>query len=280
VAEGDTVSPFYDPMLGKLIAWGENREQARQRLLAMLAEMVVGGVRTNLAFLRRVLAHPAFANAELDTGFIPRHQAQLLPPPSELSECFWPLAAQAFVLSEPPRLRDDDPRSPWAARNGWRAGAEAQGRISLRCADQQRDLSLITQPDTHVRLEGEQLLVTQQGLRSRHLAIRRGETLYLQWGDELQTLQRLDPIADAEAAHTHHGGLSAPMNGSIVRVLVEAGQSVAAGTALVVLEAMKMEHSIRAPQDGVVKALYCSEGDMVSEGAVLVDLEEAQTGDE
>ncbi|MGV8671516.1 3-methylcrotonyl-CoA carboxylase, partial [Pseudomonas aeruginosa] len=68
------VSPFYDPMLGKLITWGENREEARLRPLAMLDETLVGGVRTNLAFLRRVLAHPAFAAAELHTGFIPRHQ--------------------------------------------------------------------------------------------------------------------------------------------------------------------------------------------------------------
>src|SRR5690606_41048060 len=114
VAEGDTVSPFYDPMLGKLIAWGENREEARLRLLAMLDETLVGGVKTNLAFLRRVLAHPAFAAAELDTGFIPRHEAQLLPPPSELPEAFWQLAADAFIQSEPERRRGDDGHSPWA----------------------------------------------------------------------------------------------------------------------------------------------------------------------
>lgn len=71
VSEGDVVSPFYDPMLGKLIAWGENREQARLRLLAMLDEFAIGGLKTNIAFLRRILAHPAFAAAELDTGFIP-----------------------------------------------------------------------------------------------------------------------------------------------------------------------------------------------------------------
>src|SRR5690606_34044923 len=81
VAEGDVVSPFYDPMLGKLIAWGENREQARLRLLAMLDEFAIGGLRCNLAFLRRIIAHPAFAAAELDTDFIPRYQADLLPAP-------------------------------------------------------------------------------------------------------------------------------------------------------------------------------------------------------
>ena len=127
VAQGDVVSPFYDPMLGKVIAWGENREEARLRLLAMLDETLVGGVKTNLAFLRRVLAHPAFAAAELDTGFIPRHEAQLLPPPSELPEAFWQLAADAFIQSEAAHRRADDAHSPWPRAA---AGAAAARRRS------------------------------------------------------------------------------------------------------------------------------------------------------
>lgn len=275
VAEGDTVSPFYDPMLGKLIAWGENREEARQRLLAMLAETAVGGVKTNLAFLRRVLAHPAFAAAELDTGFIPRHQAGLLPAPGELPEAFWQLAASAFVQSEAGRVRDDDPHSPWQSQSGWRSGLPSETDLALRCGDTQRVVRLRAGSAPQARLVGEQLLVEQDGLRRQHRAIRRGDSLYLQWGSELCCVQRIDPIAEAEAGHAQHGGLTAPMNGSIVRVLVETGQHVEAGAALVVLEAMKMEHSIRAPQAGVVKGLYCSEGEMVSEGAALVELEEA-----
>jgi 3-methylcrotonyl-CoA carboxylase alpha subunit len=99
--------------------------------------------------------------------------------------------------------------------------------------------------------------------------------LYLEWQGKLHEVRRIDPIAEAEASHAQHGGLTAPMNGSIVRVLVEPGQAVEAGAALVVLEAMKMEHSIRAPHAGTVKALYCVEGELVSEGAALVELEEA-----
>ena len=105
--------------------------------------------------------------------------------------------------------------------------------------------------------------------------IRKGETLYLEWNGELQAVTALDPIAEVEASHQHHGGLTAPMNGSIVRVLVEPGQSVEAGATLVVLEAMKMEHSIRAQQAGVVKGLFCAEGEMVNEGTVLLEMEEA-----
>ena len=267
VAEGDSVSPFYDPMLAKLIVWGENREEARLRLLAMLDELAVGGLKTNRAFLKRLLAHPSFAAAELDTGFIARHAETLLPAPGELPERFWALAATAFLQSEPQQRRADDPCSPWSARSGWRAGLPAQGSLKLCCNGQCR----LVQPGEQARLQGNRLLVESGAPLT---AIRQGDTLYLEWNGELQAVTRFDPIAEAEAAHAQQGGLSAPMNGSVVRVLVAAGQNVEAGATLVVMEAMKMEHSIRAPQAGVVKALYCAEGDMVSEGAALVELEE------
>ena len=275
VSEGDEVSPFYDPMLGKLIAWGENREEARLRLLAMLKETCVGGVKTNLAFLSRVLAHPAFANAELDTGFIPRHEAQLLPPATDLPTEFWQLAAEAFVQSEAPQQRHDDFHSPWSRNNGLRLGLPAETDLHLSCQNERQVIRLRHAATSTVQLQGETLSVESDGVRQQHLAIRRGDSLYLHYAGELRSIHRVDPIAEVEASHQQHGGLTAPMNGSIVRVLVDAGQQVEAGTALVVLEAMKMEHSIRATHAGTVKALYCSEGEMVSEGTVLVELEEA-----
>ncbi|TBU86697.1 acetyl/propionyl/methylcrotonyl-CoA carboxylase subunit alpha [Phytopseudomonas dryadis] len=255
VQQGDQVSPFYDPMLAKVIAWGENREEARQRLLSMLGETVVGGFKTNLAFLQRILAHPAFAEAELDTGFIERHRAQLLPAPGALPQAFWQQAAAAFLATDAERQRADDPHSPWAARNAWRSGLPAQIPMTLVCGDVRRE-------------------VVFDGMAANEARVwRQGTTLYLRWEDEWQAVHRFDPIAAAEAGNAQQGGLSAPMNGSIVRVLVEVGQRVEAGTALVVLEAMKMEHSIRAPGAGTVKALHCSEGELIGEGAVLVELE-------
>ncbi|WP_439862241.1 acetyl/propionyl/methylcrotonyl-CoA carboxylase subunit alpha [Pseudomonas sp. MBLB4136] len=274
VAEGDEVSPFYDPMLGKLIAWGDNREEARLRLLAMLDQTAIGGVRTNLAFLRRVLAHPAFADAELDTGFIPRHQQQLLPEAGALPAEFWQLAAEAFSQSEPVRRKHEDYHSPWSATSGWRAGLPAETDLHLACGGERQVVRLRHSAPSAAQLRGEQLVVERDGQRRSHLAIRRGDTLYLEFHGELRTVSRVDPIAEVEASHSQHGGLTAPMNGSIVRVLVEAGQVVEAGAALVVLEAMKMEHSIRAPHAGTVKALYCGEGQMVAEGTLLVELEE------
>ncbi|NVZ73462.1 ATP-grasp domain-containing protein, partial [Pseudomonas gingeri] len=274
VAEGDSVSPFYDPMLGKLIAWGETREQARLRLLAMLDEFAVGGLKTNLGFLRRIIGHPAFAAAELDTGFIPRYQEQLLPAAGELCDEFWQVAARAWSCGLAATPRADDPGSPWASGNGFRGGLPAETTLHLSCRGEDRALTLASGQDMGVEWHGESLSIERQGIRRRYRAIRQGDNLYLQWQGELLAISAFDPIAAVEASHGHQGGLTAPMNGNIVRVLVQVGQSVEAGTQLVVLEAMKMEHSIRAPQAGVVKALYCQEGEMVSEGSALVELQE------
>lgn len=273
VSEGDEVSPFYDPMLGKLIAWGVDREQARLRLLAMLDEFAIGGVKTNIAFLRRILAHPGFAVAELDTGFIPRHQQVLLPAPEPLPALFWEAAAQAWLQSTPALQREDDPVSPWATRNGLRLGLPARSSVYLHSDGQAQAVAVEGNAPSAWQLAGEQLCHDHDGLRRRYLAVRRDDVLYLHWQGELRTLRQHDPIAAAEAGPGHHGGLAAPMNGSIVRVLVKPGQAVAAGTTLVVLEAMKMEHSIRAVEDGTVKALFCQEGELVSEGRVLVEME-------
>ncbi len=271
VEEGDEISPFYDPMLGKLIAWGEDREQARLRLLSMLDEFAIGGLKTNINFLRRIIAHPAFAAAELDTGFIPRYQEQLLPVAGTLSEAFWEAAAQAVAQSLPQLARLDDPASPWSLNSGLRAGLPPEVTLHLSCDGQDRALTLSAAG--HGKLVDEQLIVEHDGVRRTLRAIRQGDALYLQWEGELRRITMHDPISAVEASHSHQGGLTAPMNGSIVRVLVEAGQSVEAGAQLVVLEAMKMEHSIRAPHAGVIKALYCQEGEMVGEGSALVELE-------
>ncbi|MCY1544684.1 oxaloacetate decarboxylase alpha subunit [compost metagenome] len=221
-----------------------------------------------------MLAHPAFASAKLDTGFIPRYQTQLQPEASALPAEFWQLAGEAFAQGEPARHKHEDFHSPWTGNSGWRAGLPAEIDLHLACNGERQVIRLRHSAPATTQLCGERLLVELDGVRRQHLAIRRGETLYLEYQGELHAITRVDPIAEVEASHSHHGGLSAPMNGSIVRVLVQAGQTVEAGTALVVLEAMKMEHSIRAPHAGVVKALYCGEGEMVGEGSVLVELEE------
>lgn len=279
VAEGDDVSPFYDPMLGKLIAWGETREEARLRLLAMLDEFAIGGLRTNLAFLRRIVAHPAFADAELDTGFIPRYQEDLLPASEGLTEAFWQLAARAYLGTAPAAIRSDEAHSPWSTRNGLRLGGPGEMTLQLACGAQRQSIVLREDSQHRVRVNGERLLIEPDGVRHQTIAIRRADTLYLGWQGDVHAVRAVDPIAEVDSSHGHQGGLTAPMNGSIVRVLVNVGEQVQIGTPLVVLEAMKMEHSIRANTAGAVAALYCTEGEMVKEGTVLVELTAAADGE-
>lgn len=260
VREGDVISPFYDPMLGKLIAWGSNREQARQRLIDLLRGTMVGGVRSNRAFLQRLLQHPAFIAAELDTDFIPRHAEELLPAVEPLPDSFWKQAARHFIASEPAQQRADDPDSPWQRTDGLRLGLPSSIRLHLHCRGEQRRLYLPgTEPTDDLSA-----------------AIRRGDALYLDWQGELLAISQVDPIAAAQSHVQPQGALTAPMNGSIVRILVEPGQQVEVGALLVVLEAMKMEHGIRASQAGTVQRLLYTAGDMVSEGSLLLELEPAQ----
>ncbi|AKX50485.1 acetyl/propionyl/methylcrotonyl-CoA carboxylase subunit alpha [Thiopseudomonas alkaliphila] len=273
IEEGDSISPFYDPMIGKLIAWGENREEARQRLLSMLAETRISGVRTNLAFLSRILAHPAFAAAELDTDFIPRHEQDLFVTPSELPNEFWQLAGKAWALTQADRVRHDDPTSPWATASGWRSAQPQRYVLNLQTGEQQQKVVVTDAELANASITGDQLVLEQAGIRQRFPALRVNHTLYLEWRGELHAITEVDFIAQAAAGSQQQGGLTAPMNGSIVRVLVEPGQAVEEGATLVVLEAMKMEHSIRAPHAGTVQNIFCAEGDMVTDGMVLVELD-------
>jgi 3-methylcrotonyl-CoA carboxylase alpha subunit len=252
IAEGDAVPTCYDPLLGKLIAWGEDREQARLRLSSLLEGFAIGGLKTNLAFLRRILAHPAFADARLDTSFIPSHAAQLLPAPMPLHDTFWPIAAQAWLDHQPAAGPD-----PWSARDGLRLGMAAQACLTLSCQGEARALNW--SPGAHA---------------PPHRAERRGDTLYLHWAGEWRAITQVDPLA-ARTRPAPAGGLLAPMNGCVVRVAVEPGQAVAAGTLLIALEAMKMEHSLRAPWDGRVKRLCARVGQQVTEGSLLVEMDEA-----
>ena len=263
VREGDVISPFYDPMIAKLIAWGENREEARLRLLAMLAETAVGGIKSNLALLQRILATPAFAASRIDTGFIERHADALLPAPPALTEAFWHSAARAFLRSAPLVACEQDPHSPWSAATGWRQLMPAQATLDLRCGAQSRLCTVA-------------LSNACAGPDEARLIGRCGDVVYLQWQGDPYEVALVDSLAAGSGVHASDDSLAAPMNGSIVRLLVSPGQQVALGDGLVVLEAMKMEHTVRANRAGVVQALCCEEGEMVSEGRVLIELQEAE----
>ncbi|HEY1438337.1 MAG TPA: acetyl/propionyl/methylcrotonyl-CoA carboxylase subunit alpha [Casimicrobiaceae bacterium] len=300
VRSGDEISQFYDPMIAKLVVWGEDRASALRRLSRSLASYQVVGVTTNIAFLQRVVAHPAFANARLDTGLIARHQAELLAPPAAPSSQVLAVAAIGEFL----RLEDEaaeraqasqDRFSPWHALDPW----------WLNSAGHVISLTYLALGVTHVvrlrtlggdflvsvagptgaaevdlaasatRSGGDGLAITLDGVRLGASVVPLGDQRYVFVDGQLHRLTLVDPLAHA-ADDEHRGGhLTAPMSGTIVAVLVKAGDAVTKGAPLLILEAMKMEHTVIAPATGTVSAVHYRQGDQVSEGVDLIDVDAA-----
>jgi len=295
VRAGDTVSIHYDPMIAKIIVSGRDRLEAVGRLEAALGATEVVGLATNRAFLKAIAGHPAFATAELDTGFIARHAADLLPALPAVSDTTLALASLAILKEEARQSAEAvdaaDPFSPWGRAPGWRlnrdahvdltfadpaaGGAQLSVRAHFRPAGFILDL-----PGGPVAVEGDAapdgaLSARLDGVALSARVIHTGNlfTVFARGGE--QQVEFIDPRLASLAATGTAGRLVAPMPGTIIRIAVEPGQQVAKGAALVVVEAMKMEHTVTAPRDGTVKALKFAVGDLVDEGAELLVLEEA-----
>ena len=298
--EGDDVSPFYDPLLAKVIAWGEDRARARAALLRALDQCEVTGVTTNVAFLERVVAHHAFASGRLDTGLIDTHRDALLAPASAAPDRAWIAAAlseyQAIeCAARASSVGAADPYSPWHAADAWWNGT-ATHRIAITLADAsgQRTVSVKPNDDGSVTLggdveartvradtrDGRLFVAAQRGgapdVEASFAAsvVRDGNVLHVFSPAARARLSRVDPLAHADDEAGHPGHLAAPMSGTVVAVMVKPGDSVEKGAPLVVLEAMKMEHTIAAPAAGVVVAVNYGVGDRVAEGADRVDVED------
>ena len=299
--EGDDVSPFYDPLLAKVIAWGEDRARARAALLNALDQCEVTGVTTNVAFLERVVAHHAFASGRrLDTGLIDTHRDALLAPASAAPDRAWIAAALSEYQAIECAARASsagaaDPYSPWHAADAWWNGT-ATHRIAITLADAsgQRTVTVKPNDDGSVTLggdveartvradtrDGRLFVAAQRGgapdVEASFAAsvVRDGNVLHVFSPAARARLSRVDPLAHADDEAGHPGHLAAPMSGTVVAVMVKPGDSVERGAPLVVLEAMKMEHTIAAPTAGVVVAVNYGVGDRVAEGADLVDVED------
>ncbi len=292
VRAGDQVSPFYDPMLAKLIVWGEDRATACARLLAALARCEVVGVATNIAFLERVVAHEAFAKAELDTGLIDKHRDALFPLPSATPE----RALLAAAVAEYAGIAFDavraaqasgDPYSPWHARDTWWLNTVTHAiPLTFVDGDMRNELQVRARGECLLAIElatrtvevayaehDGRLLITADGARFETMVVADGDDRFVFAPDSRRRLLLVDPLAHATDDEAHGGHLTAPMSGAIVAVMVKAGDRVVRGAALIVLEAMKMEHTIVAPSDGVVTAVNFVVGDRVAEGADLVDVD-------
>jgi 3-methylcrotonyl-CoA carboxylase alpha subunit len=284
VRQGDTIPIHYDPMVAKLIAHGPDRETARLRLLRGLEATAVAGVRTNLALLRAVLAHPAFAAADLDTGFIARHAEALLPqavaaPPAAL-------AAAALRLLRDAAARDAaDPHSPWSLANAWRLNGE--GWQDLVLGDGEAKVTLRAHLGTTLRLDlpsgpaaiageawtGDAVAFSLDSRALRATVLREGEALSVILDGATHELRHLDPRAPSGQGESAGGRVLAPMPGRVLQVAVQPGDSVTRGTVLLVLEAMKVQMRITAPADGTVASVGARVGELVEDGAELVVLD-------
>ena len=291
VRAGDRVSPFYDPMIAKIVVWGPDRAAALRRLRTALADTEVVGPATNLDFLTRAVHHEAFAAGGVATAFVADHAADLLaaaPPPDDevlAVAALWLLCRQrqhAAALA----AASADPHSPWHRIDGWRLNDVGHQTLRLRVAGDVVEIDART-IDTgwRLRLNGRELLgradrsadggleVELDGVRWRAGVAAFGDQLHLFTPHGCYEVQRVDPLAIAAAEDEAGDVLTAPMPGRIVRQLIAAGDRVGRGAPLLVLEAMKMEHTIVAPGDGRIAALHYAEGDQVEEGAVLLDFE-------
>jgi 3-methylcrotonyl-CoA carboxylase alpha subunit len=283
VREGDPISPYYDPMIAKLIVWGKDRAQALARLDTALAQTHIVGLHTNVAFLRRVVQSRSFARADLDTALIERERAVLFDAPP-LSIELAAAGVVAHVLAAERALETPD---PWSRRDGWRLHGAALRRFDIEAAATHHIARLErSHAGTMLLGLGEQRWplqlasrgagvhdVTLGGVRHVLTVYATGERLSIFAPDGTAVVRQIDPIAHAaDAAGAEGGRLTAPMPGKVIAFLAAAGDSVKLGQPLAVMEAMKMEHTITAPRDGTVAELLYAVGDQVSEGGELLRL--------
>ena len=296
VRGGDEISPYYDPMIAKLVCHGEDRATALRRLGEALAGYEIVGVATNVAFLRRVIAHEAFATAQLDTGLIARHHAELFPPPSPPSVHTLLAAAVAETLAlvaraEAAARASEDPHSPWNAVDPWWpnsskhalsfvfADGDTRHAVAVRRAGKGwravvGDGAAAQEIPVTVAARDGRLVIVADTAEFAATVVRDGEERHVFCDGVHARLRLVDPLAHAGLEEAHGGHLRAPMAGTVVAVAVRAGDRVAKGAPLMILEAMKMEHTITAPAPGIVTAVNFGVGDRVKEGADLVDIDD------
>ena len=288
VREGDAISPFYDSMIAKLIVHGADRAQALARLDAALAQTHIVGLATNVQFLRHVVHSDAFATAKLDTALIERERAALFGQDPVGRE----LAIAAAVAHQIEQEKATQTTDPFSQRDGWsmygrtqryfqfsHAGADVAATLAYAQGDAPAELrvgavgdaTVGTSQQLHWRTLPDGVLDLQLGAqRTTAQVYAQGEAVTVFTPAGSAQLTEVDLLAHAGDSGAEGGRLTAPMPGKVVSFAVQAGQSVTKGQPLAVMEAMKMEHTIAAPADGVVDELLYAPGDQVAEGAELI----------
>ncbi len=290
VEEGDEISPHYDPMIAKLIVWDSSRERALARMLQALADYRVVGVANNIEFLSRLTACPAFAGADLDTGLIERERMFLFEQQEPVPEDVWRVAALAQLLRERQHAqqmadRTSEPQSPWNIADAWRMNTTARRELRFSVGEEQV-VGVSYAPENYLlEVDGRSapafgeldsrgtLRFNLDGNRKQATVIAAQNQCHVFLDGRTWSLTPIDPLHHTTVDANEQGGLHSPMPGKVIALLASEGQRVEQGAALLILEAMKMEHTITAPAAGIVKAYRFAVGDQVADGVLLVDLE-------
>ncbi|MEC9083300.1 MAG: biotin/lipoyl-containing protein, partial [Pseudomonadota bacterium] len=277
VRSGDVVSPHYDPMLAKVIAWGQNRDEARRRLIRALEDTTVFGVTTNRHFLSRIIADDTFGAGEATTAFLQqafKNDPSLAPQPLTIRELA--LSACALSLGQ-------------SAQKGWSNAPATVMPMKLEARDETVELLvwhsghklLVAHGEEHYELQLQSqepglLCIIDNGVRQRCQYHRSGDSLYLQAFGRSWCVRDITHQPAQGALGTGSGKVQATMDGAIIDVLVAEGDQVEQGQTLVILEAMKMEHPVKADRTGTVGQLLARKGDQVKRGQLLADVQSTE----
>ncbi len=279
VITGDTISVYYDPMIAKLITWGADRAEAIRRMQAALGETDVLGVKTNLEILQQLVQHPAFIEGDTDTGFIARHRDALMAKP-RLDDLTLAAACARVLEDEAASIGAD----PWAQNSGWRMNGFASRLMEFKIDGDDEPVECHVDVDIGVRYfrhadvrvafswlqrEDGTLKVKLGEAKSATRVLRAGDLLTVITPQGRTSLTLFDPFHFEQEDTGAAGRLTAMMPGRVVKVMATAGDSVKKGQPLIILEAMKMEHTIVSPRDGVVDRVAFKENDLVPADAVL-----------
>ena len=291
VRKGDEITPWYDPMIAKLVVWDADRPAALHRMRAALAELQVVGPVTNVAFLSRLVGCRAFESADLDTGLIDRSRAELFPLPRPAGTAVLALAAAAELLAieryaSTAAHASSDRYSPWSLTDGWRLNQDSHHVYVFRDGERQVAVTVhYRSAGFEAEIGGRRQRLSVERLDDARVAASLGEATFtgvvVAHGAERHVfhegahhvLELHDPLLHEVEVETRGGGLAAPMPGKIIAVLVEEGAAVEKGAPLLILEAMKMEHTIMAPGKGTVARVHYRVGEQVAEGAELIGFE-------
>ena len=286
VRPGDTISPYYDPMITKVITWGEDRTSARSQMARALEQTHIVGVNTNVAFLLRLINSSAFATPVLSTGLIEQNQDSLLAPltPIDIVDLAALVADQLHRESVKPQHIVREAFSPWQQTDGWLVnGAQTRCLSFDMGADKQETVDVQYSPPVLHYLGHTYPWSYQVDAERLRIHILGKQHIVSVYSEPQKPLTRhvfrlgihrkcfyLDPLNVVLDQHQHAGKLTAPMPGKVVSVQVNLGQRVAQHSPLLVIEAMKMEHTITAPFDGIVQAIHFESGQHVAEGIELL----------